>query len=117
MSNVEYVSDSCANAAVESFRVSCANCERESSAAIISCVRRSASVTSLLALTVFSSFESSGCGLWRRCWPGAGEELFEDLGSRYDFNRNSRSAFCAAMRFCLAVIWALRKAPSHLIKY
>lgn len=59
VSSVEDDSFNWAKAAVLSFKVSCANCDLESSPSIIVCVRRRARVTSLLALTSFSSLDSS----------------------------------------------------------
>lgn len=74
VSKVLYDSESSFNAVEDSSRVSRANCDRESSAAIMSCVLLKAIVTSLVALTSFSSFESSTCCL-RLYWLGIGDEL------------------------------------------
>lgn len=64
--------------------MSCANWERESSEAMLSCVRRRARVKSLLARSSFSSCVRALDFWFRRCWGWGwwvGEEV-EERGAR-----------------------------------
>ncbi len=81
----------------------------------MSCVRRKANVTSLLALSSLSSFETSADFWFQRRGPGPGDDVSErGLGSAYDCRRSSRSRRFASSRFRLALNTALRKAEIYL---
>lgn len=87
----------------------------------MSCVRRKAAVTSLLALTSRSSLDISALGFrggGRKAWaPGAGEEEDEaeaEGGLVRDSRRSFFSARWADWRLRFASSWALREANSQL---